>query len=918
MTPIFPPFGLAYIAAVLRDNKIPVRILEANANDLSYSQITEEIRKEIPDFIGITTTTCLFNEAKKLAGLVKQVNSKIKVIVGGIHPTSLPNETLKECNDIDVVCRGEGEFTMLELAQGKKLERIKGISYRKGKKIIHNKARELIQNLDILPFPARDMLPMNAYYSAGAKKLPSDYILSSRGCPYSCIFCLHPDTEIMTSEGLIAISKITKKYKVLTHTGFFQDIKKIFIRQYNEDMLEIITPYLNKKIRITPDHKVYVFKKNIIPKICKHIGGHECRGYSNYCDKCKTKAYLTYKPKLIKALYIKRGDYLAIPIPKERLDIKELIIFDILKNVKKQHKISKHHYREIVEKIKKFSKQGLSTRQIAQRLGISKSSVHTYTKKDYRACYNIKLIENNGKIGFSHSKPIPSKIRVDNDFCRLVGYYLAEGHTTFSKNRPNSGYLGFTFNRKEKDLIQDVINLMKKIFKVKPSLINNLKNNTVQIVFSSNIIASLFTKLFGKGSQYKKIPNSFLFLPTNKQKELFKGYFMGDGNLNNYNLRFTSISKQLIDQFFFILLRCGILPSYYIRQTKKIKKSEYYGRTITAKHISHEIVLRGKNIDLYQLLGLKSPYLNIKSYKSAIINKNYIFIPIKNIKKRKYIGNVYNLSVANDKSYTANYFAISNCADHLVHGKKFRARSAENVVAEIELLIKQYGIKEFDFIDDNFTLLKERVEKICNLMISKGLNKKVIWRCSNGIRIDRVDFELLKLMKKAGCYMLSLGIESGNEQILKNIKKGINLEQVRRTAEWCNKLGIETRGLFMLGNLGENEQTMRDTIEFANSLDLDTATFHITVPFPMTEYWEIIEKEGKIIKKSWTDFISYGKVTFLHGSLTPEVLVAMQKKAYHEFYIRFEYILRRIRKIRGLRDIKMMIKGALGLLSSNY
>ncbi len=188
MTPIFPPLGLAYIAAVLRENNIDVKILEANAFDLSYEQIKEEIIKGNPDFVGVTATTCLVHEASQIAKITKEC-SKARVVVGGIHPSAMPQKTLEEFQDIDIVVRGEGEYVMLEIAQGKPMNEVAGISYKEGEKIINNPPREVITDLDKLPLPARDLLPMKKYFSAGARRQPSDYILSSRGCPYSCIFC---------------------------------------------------------------------------------------------------------------------------------------------------------------------------------------------------------------------------------------------------------------------------------------------------------------------------------------------------------------------------------------------------------------------------------------------------------------------------------------------------------------------------------------------------------------------------------------------------------------------------------------------------------------------------------------------------------------------------------------------------------
>jgi len=246
------------------------------------------------------------------------------------------------------------------------------------------------------------------------------------------------------------------------------------------------------------------------------------------------------------------------------------------------------------------------------------------------------------------------------------------------------------------------------------------------------------------------------------------------------------------------------------------------------------------------------------------------------------------------------------CTDHLVHGKKFRFREPKDVVDEIKNSVNQFGFKEFDFVDDNFTMIRQRAVDICDLLIKEKLNKKIIWRCSNGLRIDRLDLKLLKKIKKAGCYMVSLGIESGNEQILKNIKKNLTLDQVRRVAKWCQQVKIQTRGLFMIGNLGENERTIMNTINFAKELPLTNAVFHITIPFPSTEYWQIIKKNGKLFPKSWGEYTAYGKAIFSLDNCTPEMLIRMQKLAYKSYYFRLSYILKQIFGIRSRQDIKRL------------
>src|SRR3989344_3356335 len=438
-TPIYPPLGLAYIAAVAREKGFDVKILEANAHDLSYEQVEKEIKEYDPDYVALTATSSMMNEVTKL---VKLFPKKAKVILGGIHASSMPKEVMQDYPQIDYVIRREGEETIVELLQGKPLNEIGGLSYREKNTIIHNQDSQFVEDLDSLPFPARDLLPMEKYFSFEARRSPIDYIVSGRGCPYRCTFC----------------------------------------------------------------------------------------------------------------------------------------------------------------------------------------------------------------------------------------------------------------------------------------------------------------------------------------------------------------------------------------------------------------------------------------------------------------------------------------ADFITSGRKLRISSAQSLVKEIQHLVDTYGTQEIDFQDDNFTFYAQRVFEFCDLMIKTGLNKKVIWKVANGVRCDKLTLPMLKKMKQAGCYMLSLGIESGNQEILDKMKKAEKLEDIRNAANWCKEAGIESRGLFIFGLLGENRKTMEDTIKFAKSLPLDTATFHVCIPMPKTEYWNIIKKEGQLLDVGWDKYTAYSEGAFKHGEVTPELMSEMQKRAYKEFYLRPSFIIRRFLRIRTAKDVRLIAKGGMEVL----
>ena len=189
----YPSLGLAYIAAVLRENKIYVRILDLHAEQISINQFKSEFLEIIKkyDFIGITATTPLIKNALILAKFIKSVSPSTKIVFGGVHPSVKYVETLSyDC--VDYVIRGEGEFSMLELVQGKKPITIKGLSYKLSNgKLKHNLNREPIKDLNKLPMPAYDLLPIRKYRPAiGAyRKLPAMSIFATRGCPGRCTFC---------------------------------------------------------------------------------------------------------------------------------------------------------------------------------------------------------------------------------------------------------------------------------------------------------------------------------------------------------------------------------------------------------------------------------------------------------------------------------------------------------------------------------------------------------------------------------------------------------------------------------------------------------------------------------------------------------------------------------------------------------
>jgi len=194
------------------------------------------------------------------------------------------------------------------------------------------------------------------------------------------------------------------------------------------------------------------------------------------------------------------------------------------------------------------------------------------------------------------------------------------------------------------------------------------------------------------------------------------------------------------------------------------------------------------------------------------------------------------------------------CSNHIVMGKKWRARSAENVVAEIEHIVKTYGIRQIDFLDDNIAYNRERLVKICDMLIDKRL--RIEWCTPNGVRADALDAELLAKMRKAGCQKILIAPESGVQHIVDDIiKKKQSLKRVEEAVSAAHKVGIKVGCFFILGMIGETKEDMKKTIKFAHKLRyLGAEYFYFSYATPLygTELYRQA-KEGGYLTSEFSD-----------------------------------------------------------------
>lgn len=222
------------------------------------------------------------------------------------------------------------------------------------------------------------------------------------------------------------------------------------------------------------------------------------------------------------------------------------------------------------------------------------------------------------------------------------------------------------------------------------------------------------------------------------------------------------------------------------------------------------------------------------------------------------------------------------CIKHVSYQNSVRVRSAENMCDEIEYL-NQLGIYNIHMYADLFTVNRDHVMSFCEEILRRNL--KIKWTCNS--RVDYVDEEMLTMMGKAGCWFISWGIESANEQILKMARKGYKKEQAFKALKWARAAGIKNWGYFIIGLPGETKATILETIEYSKQLPLDIALFHVAAPYPGTPFfYEVVENNWFRPGTKWEEVDMDQSTVLDYANITAEELEYWQKRATREWSLR--------------------------------
>jgi anaerobic magnesium-protoporphyrin IX monomethyl ester cyclase len=222
------------------------------------------------------------------------------------------------------------------------------------------------------------------------------------------------------------------------------------------------------------------------------------------------------------------------------------------------------------------------------------------------------------------------------------------------------------------------------------------------------------------------------------------------------------------------------------------------------------------------------------------------------------------------------------CIKHVSYQFSTRLRSPKLIMEELWCL-KRLGINNIHMYADLFTVNRDQVVELCNLMINENIDMK--WTCNS--RVDFVDEEMLTLMGRAGCRLISWGIESGSESILKSARKGTSPERAEYALRWAKKAGIMNWGYFIIGLPGETDETIRQTIEFAKKLPLDIALFHVAAPHPGTPFFFQVAENNWFRPGTRWEQVDMDKGTVLdYPNMPAERLLYWQKRAFREWALR--------------------------------
>ncbi len=253
-------------------------------------------------------------------------------------------------------------------------------------------------------------------------------------------------------------------------------------------------------------------------------------------------------------------------------------------------------------------------------------------------------------------------------------------------------------------------------------------------------------------------------------------------------------------------------------------------------------------------------------------------------------------------------FQCIYCTGTKFYGHTFRHRKPESVLEEMEH-VRSLGVEKVLFWADTFTYDKDFVIKLCKGVVERGLNKDISWVVNS--RVNTIDAEMLKYMDKANCFLIAFGVESGNQEILDYVKKGITLDQTRKAFKLMKETDIESAAHIVFGLAPfETEKTIKKTLDFVNEIKPNYANFHVATPYPGTELYDRYDNAGYIINKDYTRLES-PKANISLPHLSNKDLEHWRDKAFFDFYVTPRIAFQELKKVRSAAHLVNLVSNGL-------
>ena len=250
-------------------------------------------------------------------------------------------------------------------------------------------------------------------------------------------------------------------------------------------------------------------------------------------------------------------------------------------------------------------------------------------------------------------------------------------------------------------------------------------------------------------------------------------------------------------------------------------------------------------------------------------------------------------------------YSCAFCGSTVNMGEKLRFRSISMVLGEMQLLYNEYGVREFHIIDDMFNFSKQRVIDFCTGIRVQRWD--ISYTFPNGLRLNHLDMETLRMMKDTGAYSFNVGIESGSQRILDLMNKNLTLEMIEEKVNLIVQAGLEPCGFFIIGFPGETIEGIDATIKFAKRLKLKRAHFSNFLPLPGTEATRQLIENNEFEKPAWEDLF-YSKVPYAPKGISKRKLKSLQRRAYLSFHFRPSILLRMLLEIKSMNHLKLTLR----------